>query len=151
MKKLYFAALVITSIAMTGCANQEKLNKNTDSGKSEGNYEGKNLKQTSSSFVRFCNKNGFFVYSSSESMVICGKQREGMSSVIAQVMIGNQHSTPPVDKMQFSISEDDKGSHVWADAWTETQMPGGQVNKMPLNDNKTRNFVQYILDNIQIH
>lgn len=70
---------------------------------------------------------------------------------MTQLLIGNAYSTPPVDKVRFSISKVEFSTHVWADMWVETQMPGGKTNKVQLTDNNSKNFVQYILDNIKIY
>ncbi|MCW2103720.1 UNVERIFIED_ORG: hypothetical protein M2402_000866 [Rahnella aquatilis] len=148
VKKLISAVLITAFLC--SCANQEPLKKQTQSGKPEGNFPGKTAEQVSNTLTWFCNRNGFMVYESSKSVVFCGKQRTGSNAVITQALIGNSYSTPPVDKLRFSISEYDSATHVWADTWVETQMVGGQIQQMPVNDNNTKNSIQNILDNIKI-
>lgn len=137
-------------VILSGCANQEPLHKQTASGKPEGIYSGVSKVAVKDSLVRFCNNNGFMVYESNDSSVICGKQREGGSAVLTQALIGNSYSTTPVDKVRFTIASEEKNTKVWADMWVETQMAMGQTQQMPLTDNQSKNFIQYVLDNIKI-
>jgi len=147
--KVLVAALV--GLALSGCASQQPLSKQTPSGKPEGDYPGKTANQVSSALTRFCNNNGFMVYESTDSTVICGKQRTGTSGIMTQALLGNSYSTTPVDKVRFSISKSDSGAHAWADMWVETQMVGGQMQQMPIVDNNSKNYTQYVLDNIKVY
>ncbi|QEM94366.1 hypothetical protein FEI17_27350 (plasmid) [Kosakonia radicincitans] len=69
---------------------------------------------------------------------------------MTQVLIGNSYSTPPIAVLHYTIGQQPDGVKVWADMWVETQMPGGQVNTMPANDNHTRNILQDGLDGLKI-
>lgn len=144
MKKIYIAIVALT---LSGCAPQEALKKTTPSGKPEGDFPGKTIEDVSGAIVGFCNNNGYQVQEVSEKTVTCGKVMDGSNSVITQMMIGNSYSTPPESKVRFSFVKTSTGVHAWADMWAETQMVGGQVNRIPITDNKSRNFIQWAFDN----
>jgi len=149
MRNLIF--VLITSTLLAGCATQVPVKKLTPSGKAEGDYPGKTVEQVSSAFVRFCNNGGLTVYESTTSSVVCGTQRKGTSGVMTQVLLGNAYSTPPMDKVRFSISKNETGVHAWADLWVETQMPGGQLQQLASTNNEDRNSIQTLMDNIKVY
>ncbi|HAU8242088.1 TPA: hypothetical protein I8298_004360 [Citrobacter freundii] len=67
---------------------------------------------------------------------------------MAQLMVGNAYSTPAKSKLRFSISKVGNDVKVWADPWIESQMPGGQVNKMSMTGNDVKNSIQSSLDSL---
>lgn len=85
---------------------------------------------------------------STTANVLCSKETPGGGAVMAQLLIGNAYSTTPLSKIRFSISKIDDGVKVWADAWIETQMPGGQLNQMAMTGNDVKNSIQAGLDEI---
>ena len=68
---------------------------------------------------------------------------------MAQLLVGNAYSTTPQSKIRFSIGKVNDDVKVWADAWIESQMPGGQVNQMPVTSNDVRNSIQSGLDELK--
>ncbi|HDG7583922.1 membrane lipoprotein lipid attachment site-containing protein [Klebsiella pneumoniae] len=145
-------SLVVFSIvlALTGCAGKQvSLNKPTQSGKPEGLYPGKTKAEVENAIVSLCNSKGFTVFSADESSVVCGKEKSGTDAVLTQVLIGNSYSTPPTDKVRFSIAKINNDVKVWVDMWAETQMPGGQVNHVNYTDNASKNAAQQGLDNLK--
>lgn len=137
--------LIIFVFLLSACVSQEPLIKQTESGKSEGNYPGKTKEQVKDALVARCARFGNMVFESSDSSVICGKQSD---SVLAQMAVGNAYSTPATFKVKFTIAKINDAVKVWADMWIESQMPGGQLNQMPVSDNNDRNMVQKALDNL---
>lgn len=144
MKKILLLALSIA--LLSGCANQEALIKQTNSGKPEGEYPGKNKVQVKDALVISCNEQSWIVFESSDSTVICGKEN---NNVLAQMAVGNAYSTQAMSKVRFSIAEISDSTKVWANMWIESQMPGGQVNQLPLESNQAKNTIQRQLNSIK--
>lgn len=142
MKRLL--AIVIGAAILSGCTTIP-INRPTASGKAEGIYPDRNKEQVKDALVSFCNGKGLNVFEATESTVICGKPAD---SVIAQMVVGNAYSTAAMAKTRFTIATVSNASKVWADMWLESQMPGGQVNQMPITSNGAINRAQAVLDNL---
>lgn len=67
---------------------------------------------------------------------------------MAQLLVGNAYSTAAQSKLRFSISKINDSVKVWADAWIESQMPGGQVNQMAMTGNDVKNSIQASLNSL---
>lgn len=143
MKKIL--AVVLSSVLLSGCAS-EVLNKQTASGKPEGVYPNHTVEQVMEALVQNCNEKGFAIEEQAKNYVVCSREMQGGSAILTQLAIGNAYSTNPVQKVRYSASKFGTGSKVWAEAWSETQMALGQVNKVANNDNKTKNNIQTVLD-----
>jgi hypothetical protein len=139
---------VAAALALTACA-QVPLNKQTASGKPEGLYPSLSLDDVKSKLVEACNARSLMVYEDTQNAVVCGKDMDGASATMVQLAIGNGYSTNPVQKVRFSLSKSQAGVKVWADSWAETQMAMGQIRKMPIDNNKTKNGIQALLDSLQ--
>lgn len=146
MYKYFF--FIFSIFFMTGCANQEPLKKVTSSGKPEGVYSNTTKSSVKDALSTYCNERGFIVLESTDSGVFCSKKTEGGTAVMSQLAIGNSYSTTPEVKLKFSISEVGEVIKVWADAWFETQMAMGQVNRMDIKNNSDLNQIQDRLDNL---
>ncbi|WP_252120474.1 hypothetical protein [Symbiopectobacterium purcellii] len=133
---------------MNGCVTQQPLKKVTQSGKPEGIYKNKTKESVKDVLIGYCNQNGMMVYDSNDSSVTCGKERTDAAGILVQAMIGNAHSTTPVQKILFTIGKQDKDVRVWADMWIETQMATGQINKAQLTNNNAKNAMQDTLDKL---
>lgn len=144
MKKLLLS-FVISSL-LVGCATQEPLRKQTASGKPEGIYPEYKQEQVVNAIVLRCNEKGFMVEEQNTNYVVCSKEMTGGGAIAMQLAIGNSYSTTPKIKARYSMSKYQNGTKVWVDAWSETQMAMGQINKMALDSNKTKNELQYVLD-----
>ena len=143
MKKLLFICAIGTLI--TGCA-QEPLLKQTASGKAEAEYPNHTPEQVIDAVVERCNERGFAVEQQTKNFVVCAKEMEGGQSMFTQLAIGNAYSTTPQLKVRYSVSKFKTGSKAWAEAWAETQMALGQIQRVPLNNNATLNNIQTVLD-----
>ncbi|EPO9568703.1 TPA: hypothetical protein ACGQLE_004295 [Escherichia coli] len=144
-----FTIPTIAVLILAGCATPEPLHKNTASSKPEGVYPGATVESVRNALMTRCN-NGGAMTSVTENEVTCKKRLEGGGAIMTQVLIGNSYSTPPIAALHYTIGPQPDGVKVWADMWVETQMPGGQVNTMPANDNHTRNILQDGLDRLKI-
>ncbi|HBM2815714.1 TPA: hypothetical protein LU109_003626 [Enterobacter hormaechei subsp. xiangfangensis] len=147
MKSLF---ILVVPALLSACAAQVPLKKVTQSGKPEGVYHNVTKAQVRDALVNRCNNKGSTILSSDESSVVCAKTLDGSSAFMTQLLIGNSYSTPPQGKIRFSIAQLQSDVKVWADMWVETQMPGGQVNTMPAEDNATKNNIQAGLDDLKI-
>ena len=143
MKKLLLTGLVCSLLA--GCA-QELLKKPTTSGKPETEFPNKTVDQVIDGITEYCNDKGFVVEEQNKNYVVCSKEAEGIQGFATQLAIGNAYSTTPQNKIRFSVSKKGNGAKVWVNAWSETQMALGQVNKMPFDTNSAKNQMQNILD-----
>lgn len=148
MKKLLSA--MVAGMLLSGCAHETPLNKQTQSGKPEGIYKNETKDKVQSALVSMCNSKGFMVYGADQNSVVCGKQMDGMSGVMAQALIGNAYSTPPIYKTRFTISQINNDTKVWADMWIETQMAMGQLQQMPVDSNDVKNNIQQALDGLSV-
>lgn len=86
-----------------------------------------------SRLVAGCVDNQMRLTSASETQVICESTMTGAASVLMQFAIGNAYSTMPIAKVRYTLVPDERGTRVIADAWAETQMVGGQVQRMELD------------------
>ncbi|OBX86838.1 hypothetical protein A9501_02505 [Haemophilus sp. CCUG 66565] len=143
MKKLLLTGLACA--LLVGCA-QEPLKKQTASGKAEGEYPQYTPEQVADAIVQHCNDKGYVIEEQAKNYVICSKEMEGGGAIMMQMMIGNSYSTTPQLKVRYSISKFRNGTKVWANAWSESQMAFGQINKMQLDSNNARNELQEVLD-----
>lgn len=143
-KKIIFISIALLS----GCASQVELKKQTASGKPEGIYQNVSQEKVQNALVSRCNDKGFMVLESTPTNVLCEKEVQGGGSIMAQLMVGNAYSTPAKSKLRFSISKVGNDVKVWADPWIESQMPGGQVNKMSMTGNDVKNSIQSSLDSL---
>lgn len=140
--------MLLSAVLLSGCAGQVKLNKPTASGKPEGIYQNTTAERVQSALVSRCNEKGFMVLESTPSNVLCAKETQGGGAVMAQLLVGNAYSTAAQSKLRFSISKINDSVKVWADAWIESQMPGGQVNQMAMTGNDVKNSIQASLDSL---
>ena len=148
MWRILMKKLLLTGLAcalLVGCA-QEPLKKQTSSGKPETEFPNKTVDQVINGITEYCNDKGFVVEEQNKNYVVCAKEDEGAQGFFTQLAIGNAYSTTPQNKLRFSVSKKGNGSKVWVNAWSETQMAMGQVNKMPFEGNKAQNQMQDMLD-----
>ncbi|QCT21742.1 hypothetical protein FEM41_19840 [Jejubacter calystegiae] len=147
MKKL--AIIGFAALVLSGCANQPKLIKETQSGKPEGFYTSTTKEKVKDALINYCNNQGLTIYGADNSSVICGREQQGGSAIFTQALIGNAYSTTPVSKVRFTISQINNDVKVWADMWVETQMAMGQVQQMQVTSNDVKNIIQQRLDAIK--
>lgn len=56
------------------------------------------------------------------------------SSLFTQALIGNSSSTPLKYEARYTFAQTGAGLKIAATVFASTQMPGGQVNRLPLHD-----------------
>lgn len=99
----------------------------------------------SAKLASFCMDRGITVVESDDHHVLCSKEMDGGKSILTQLLIGNAYSTPPVQNVRFQIVGYGSGSRVQFSEWVETQMPGGQVSRVPNDSSKEANNIRSLL------
>ena len=132
--------------AAAGCTTQPERIAVTASGRPEAIFAGVAPEEVQSRLTQRCLDRGHVVVTSSASQVVCELEMGAMSSVLTQALIGNSYSTEPKTYMRLTIVPVTDGARVQAYTYSETQMVGGQVNKMELNGNQQFNSVQGFLN-----
>lgn len=138
----------ITVLALlAGCA-QSELTTKTESGNPEVVIKNATPGDVRNRLVKGCASKGVEVLEASEFQVVCGKQLKGGQATMATLAIGNAYSTTPIQKVKFTIFQDGDGVKVVANQWIESQMPGGQTNRMNLTSNAQNNDLQQALNKL---
>lgn len=57
------------------------------------------------------------------------------NSALTTVLLGNAYSTPPKYDLKYILVQLPSGSKIISNISVSTQMPGGQVNRLFLNQN----------------
>ena len=147
MKTIYACFLVML---LTSCAATVPLNFQTASGRPEVSFNDLSFVEVKSRLIDGCIRRGLIINEQGSSSVICEKTMEvGQGAIMAQLVLGNQYSTTPVQKAQFTITR--RGQDVVVVAtrqWVETQMAFGQMQRAELNTNEQLNNLQLFLDSI---
>lgn len=145
MKVIIFA---IALAALAGCAPQQALLRNTQSGYPEETYPGTTQEIIKARLMDGCASRGSLVHDSGSNHVVCGKTMAGGEAVMAQLLVGNSYSTTPELKVRFTIFQSGDDVRVTAQQWIETQMAFGQMRRTDLNGNNHRNNLQSFLASI---
>ncbi|MFM0046330.1 hypothetical protein [Paraburkholderia sediminicola] len=131
-----------------GCATQQALMTDTQSGYPETIFEGASLQDVQNLLIGRCSQLGGMVTDTNSNTVVCSRTLEGQQAVLAQLLLGNSYSTTPVDRIRFILDSNGSSVHVTAYESVETTMPFGQVNRAELKSNNARNALQAGLDRL---
>lgn len=129
MKKIVTAAVLATSLA--GCADQHPVTQ-TNSGYPEATFSNTTLGVVENKLVGVCSQVGAQVTEETANMIVCDKPMDGQAGIFTRLLIGNGYSTPTIEKLRFVLNSVGDSVHVAAYRWAETQMVGGQVNRIEL-------------------
>lgn len=146
MKKIEFAAAIVVA-ALTGCAAQPALLKETASGKPEATLPNVTMDEVRNEIALGCNRMGSQVISDQFS-VTCTKETEGNRAFLAQALLGNGYSQTPHENIRFTMSPTTGGVFVTVDGWMEMTMGFGEKKRVPYNNNNFRNAMQSGLDQL---
>lgn len=135
----------LAALALTGCAPQQALLKQTASGYPEETVEHATVDQVRGAIMEICTQHGALVQESAGNNVVCGKQMTGSDAFLATLAMGNSYSTTPERKLRFTIYQMGDKVRVTAQQWAQLQMAFGQVKTMELNSNNHRNDIQAML------
>lgn len=136
---------LIISILLFGCAAQQPLIKQTQSGYPEGIFKNTDIETVRSKIMDACVSRGIMVIESTPNQLVCGKTMEGGQAVLAQMLVGNSYSTTPQQKLRFIMYRIGDDVKVTVQQWIETQMAFGQVQTQELKSNNQVNDLQNFL------
>jgi len=143
MKKT--AAILFICAVVAACAPFQEKIKITSSGMPEGDFIKKNLDEVRNILIGGCISKGIPVLETNSNSIVCSKELEGGRAMIAQMAIGNSHSTTPRAKVRFMFYQMGADVRVTSTQWLETQMAFGQVNTMSMDGNNDFNSIQQFL------
>lgn len=135
----------LTTQLLLACATDTPLVKETASGLAEESYDNVTSEEVRGQIMEACLNRGMPVTDSSTNHVICGHRMRGAEAFVAQLLIGNSYSTTPERRIRFTIFTVGDRVRVTAGAWMETQMAFGQMRRVELDHNTTRNNLQTFL------
>lgn len=132
-------------LALSGCAAQPPLLKQTQSGMAEGTFEAATLDDVRNKLIQSCAQRGRQVREASTNKVVCSKRMEGGGAIAAQLALGNAYSTTPESVAQFTFYQVGANVNVVGSLWAETQMAFGQMQRGDLNSPAQINTLQQAL------
>lgn len=132
----------LAALIFAGCVTAPPLEHPTSSGYAEGIFRGMSTADAANKIVGSCAAKGSLVLEQSANMVVCARETNGSDALIATMAIGNAYSTTPLMKIRFVIFQTPDGARVTVQPWLETQMPGGQVNRMDVRGPAVQNALQ---------
>ena len=141
--------LATTAIMLSGCATPPPIEKHTSSGKPEVTLTQSNVADARGRLLAACARRGMTVEEGGANTVTCGRTLSGSGAAVAQLLVGNSHSTTPVQKSTFLLTQ--QGTNVFimhTNSWIETQMALGQVRRQEVMSNNLINSVQKFLDDL---
>lgn len=138
-------------LALSGCATQDELRKETVSGYPEIILKNKSIDKVKENIMNKCSSKGALVQDVQSHSVLCGKVLDGNDEFWARLLVGNSYSTTPERKVRFMIFPSGKDVRVTAQEWIETQMPFGQLRKTEMTGNNQRNDMQEFLDSLEYY
>lgn len=139
---------LIVSVFLFGCAAQQPLIKQTQSGYPEGLFKNTDVETVRSKIIDGCVSRGIMVIESTANQIVCGKTMEGGQAVLARLLVGNSYSTTPQQKVRFILYQIGNDVKVTAQQWIESQMAFGQVRREELKTNNQVNDLQSFLSSL---
>jgi PBP1b-binding outer membrane lipoprotein LpoB len=135
MNKL--AAIIITAALLSACASQPAKISQTASGWPEIEISVSDKKLVKDYIVLKNSEAGWNMEQESDSMVTFSKvdSSGSFNAAFTQVALGNAYSTPPKYEVKYFINQLSGRVKVVSNIAVSTQMPGGQVNRVFLNEN----------------
>jgi outer membrane murein-binding lipoprotein Lpp len=137
--------VILGSLIVAGCVSQAPLTRQTQSGKAEATFDNVTPDELRNEIVLRCTQDGGEVQADQYS-VTCGKRDDGNRALLAQVLVGNDYSQTPWQKMRITFAPVGSGVFVTADAWMEMTMGFGEVKRIPNTNNALRNELQAALE-----
>lgn len=136
------ALLLAPSVAWAG----KEMRAVTPSGLPDMKFKGISAADASGKLANSCMDNGLTVTANSPSEVICQAPMNAAKSALAQLLIGNSHSTTPSQFIKFSLAAIGGDVRVQASAWIETQMAFGQTRRQPLANDDAHNTLMAFME-----
>jgi len=130
--------------ALAGCAAPETPLPGTESGLVTATFAGQTVERMAGRLATWCAETGLIVRTGAPGALSCGKSAWDepggeLRAALIQNVVGNPYSTPVELRLVFSIWPAADGATVQVRAVYETQMPGGQVNQVPVSNPRLNN------------
>jgi hypothetical protein len=138
---------VLVGAALTGCAAQQPLMKQTVSGNAEVFIPFVEPDEVREKLVGACAQLGAAATSSTNT-VVCRMQMQGTKAALMQTLIANSYSTTPDDVAYFTFAWQERGTFLTLYRNVETQMAMGQVRAQKLTGSNVQNENQAALNAI---
>lgn len=129
-------AFAVTAL-LSACAAQPAKISQTSSGWPEIEISAPDKKTVKDYILLKNSEAGWNIEQESESMLTVSKidSSGSFNSAFTQVALGNAYSTPPKYEVKYFINQLPGRVKVVSNIAVSTQMPGGQVNRVFLNQN----------------
>lgn len=133
--------LVAGSVLVLASSNAVAFEKQatTPSGRPEMVFAFTPLNTAVSQVSSGCMDNGWAVFSQTNNQVVCEVPMGIWQSVLTNMVIGNQYSTPAKQYVRVSLTQVGDHTRAQTQSWAETQMAFGQIQQQPYNDDGTYN------------
>lgn len=138
-------AVIVASgliILSSGCSSSAPRIAKTASGNPEVFIPDVTVDEVKSRLIERNLSAGMNLDSDSPSRVVVSRQMEGMQESMMRLAIGNSYSTPVRSEATFTLASINNGVKVFAAMSAWTQMPLGQINRVPLNSDADFNAIQ---------
>lgn len=138
------AVIVVSGLMAlsSGCASNVPRIAKTASGNPEVFIPGVTVEAVKSRLIERTLSAGMSLDNDTPNRVVVSKQMEGMQESMMRVAIGNSYSTPVRSESAFTFVPMNDGVKVFASMSAWTQMPMGQINRVPLNGDADFNVIQ---------
>lgn len=141
--KAVVAIIVCGFLALNaGCSSSPPRIAKTESGNPEIFIPNATLDEVRSRLIERTLSAGMSLDNESVSRLVVSKQMEGMQESLMRLAIGNSYSTPVRSETILTMVSVNNGVKVFATTSAWTQMPLGQINRMPLNSDADFNVIQ---------
>jgi hypothetical protein len=131
--KLIMVALT-SFILFSGCAMEQRIAQ-TPSGRPEVVIDSNDMDLVKSSIINEMQTANYQLQNDSQYRLAFTKQLEGGQGFMAQLLLGNSYSTPPIAEVSFNLSKQASKIKVMEFSSISTQMAFGQVNRGDMKDN----------------
>ena len=131
--------LPVVFALLTACASQPAKISQTVSGWPEIEISTADKKSVKDYILLKNSEAGWNLEQESDSMLSFSKldTSGSFNAALTQTALGNSYSTPPKYEVKYIISQLPGRVKIVSNIAVSTQMPGGQVNRMFLNENNT--------------
>lgn len=142
-------ATVALSLLLTACAAPPARIAETESGWPEITIATQDRSGLRANLIARNLATGWTLESESESMLLFTKIDTSTGGAVMQALIGNAYSTPPKYEARYVMVPTAGGLKLVVNVAVSTQMPGGQVNRQPLDGAPTFNSFQAQLQRLK--
>lgn len=146
-RALYFSVIAVFGCTIGGCATQQM--KIADTTYPEVTIHGVSVADVRNRIIENMMQGGATLDNSNGDQIVVSKELSGFGESVAQLAIGNAYSAPVRARIAYTVLGIDDGVRVFVQMSEYTQMPGGQVNSVAVNDNNDFNEMQRGLNRLR--